>query len=126
MKWHRDNRSEDGVMRIPVNSPVWRNMEEKYDKLKDARSVMLQICTDRIKLAGLNSVSDSVWPITFTLLNLNLQLAMHKGHVLLFTIVPSIFHTPYTTYTCCRYTHYVFYLLLNFEFKRPNTVGVAQ
>lgn len=88
MIWHRDNRSEDDVMRIPADSPAWKAMEAKYDKMKDARSVMLQISTDGINPAGLNSASHSIWPITCTLLNLNPKLAMHKGHILLSTIIP--------------------------------------
>lgn len=88
MIWHRDNRSKDDVMRIPADSPAWKSMEAKYDKMKDARSVMLQISTDGINPAGINSVSHSLWPITMTLLNLNPQLAMHKGHIILSTIVP--------------------------------------
>lgn len=94
MIWHHDNRSHDDVMRIPADTPAWKAMEEKYEKMKDARSVMLQVSTDGINPAGVNSASHSLWPITLTILNLNPQLAMHKGHILLSTIVPGLYINP--------------------------------
>lgn len=81
-------------MRIPADTPAWKAMEEMYDEMKDARSVMMQISTDGINPAGLNSASHSLWPITITQLNLNPKLAMHKGHILLSTIVPGFILNP--------------------------------
>ena len=87
-------------MRIADDSPTWKAIEDMYDEMKDARSVMLQVSIDGINPAGLNSASHSLWPITCTILNLNPKFAMHKGHILLSTIVPGLTSNPQPLIQC--------------------------
>ena len=49
MKWHKEKRKDDGVMRHPADSKAWKHLAEKYREkefAKDARSVRLGLASD--------------------------------------------------------------------------------
>ena len=48
MKWHKEGRVDDGVMRHPADSKAWKHVDKKYAKKfsKDARSVRLGLASD--------------------------------------------------------------------------------
>ena len=35
MSWHALNRSTDGKMRVPSDSPAWKHVEEKWPEFKE-------------------------------------------------------------------------------------------
>ena len=88
--WHCDNQSKDNVTCILTNNPAWKIIKKKYSQMRDARCIWLQLGTDGFHLFSLQSSSHLVWPIILSLLNLNPKLAMHKGHIMLNTIVSSM------------------------------------
>ncbi|XP_050233461.1 uncharacterized protein LOC126681949 [Mercurialis annua] len=43
MRWHKEGRKEDGVLRHPADSLAWKNFDEKHDDLKRPFSIMSTI-----------------------------------------------------------------------------------
>ena len=61
MKWHKEGRVDDGVMRHPADSKAWKHFDKKYYKKfsKDARSVRLGLASYGFNPFGLMSISHS-------------------------------------------------------------------
>jgi Transposase family tnp2 len=95
MVWHSQNRSngsvDPGVMRMCVDSPVNKFVEERWPDFKlDPRHVRLGLAADGISpfaLAG-KAQPYSVWPVVLTNYNIPPWMAMKKGHLLLSMIIP--------------------------------------
>jgi hypothetical protein len=89
--WHSTNRSSDGIMRMAVDSPANRFLEEEWPEFGgDPRNVRLGLATDGISpfnLAG-RSQPYSVWPVLLMNYNIPPWLSMKKGHLMLSMIIP--------------------------------------
>lgn len=89
--WHSEHRSTDGVMRLAVDSPAAKFVEEEWPEFgRDPRNVRLGLATDGISpfnLAG-KAQPYSVWPVVLTNYNIPPWRAMRKGHLILSIIVP--------------------------------------
>lgn len=89
MAWHHDNRSTDGIFRVPADSPAWKHIEDMYPTFKDEpRNLRLGLAMDGVNPFGLRSSSWSTWPVCLVNYNLPPWLAIKKGHLLLSLIVP--------------------------------------
>lgn len=90
--WHSHHRSTDGVMRLAVDSPAAKFIEDEWPAFgSDPRNVRLGLATDGISpfaLAG-KAQPYSVWPVVLMNYNIPPWLSMKKGHLLLSMIVPS-------------------------------------
>jgi hypothetical protein len=66
MDYHARNRSEDGVLRMPVDGSTFREIEEKWADFKDEpRNVRLSLAADGVNpFRELRSIY-SMWPIFF-------------------------------------------------------------
>jgi hypothetical protein len=89
--WHSKHRSSDGVMRMAVDSPANKLLEEEWpDFGRDPRNIRLGLATDGISpfnLAG-RSQPYSVWPVVLMNYNIPPWLSMKKGHLILSMIIP--------------------------------------
>ena len=49
MVWHKSHRSEDGVMRLPVDSPAHKHVESTWPEFgRDPRHVRLGLASDGV------------------------------------------------------------------------------
>ena len=56
MSWHVENRSTDGIMRIPSDSLAWKHIETKWPMFeREPRNLRLGLGTDGVNPFGLRS-----------------------------------------------------------------------
>lgn len=89
MSWHADNRSEDGKMRHPSDSPSWRNVDYRWPEFgREARNIRLGLAAD-----GINPHSNglknrySCWPVMLVIYNLPPWLCMKRKFIMLSTLI---------------------------------------
>ena len=88
MVWHSKNRSEEGVIRLPVDSPAFKHVEDTWPEFKtDPRHVRLGLAGDGISPHNLGRPT-SIWPIVLTNYNIPPWLSTKKGHLMLSLIIP--------------------------------------
>lgn len=91
MTWHKEHRSDDGVMRLVVNSPAVAHIEETWPEFaRDPRHVRFGLATDGISPYSIKSSTYSTWPVALMNYNIPPWLATKKGFVILALIIPGI------------------------------------
>ena len=64
MDYHAHNRSQDDILRTPVDGCAFRDMEEKWSHFKEEpRSVRISLATDGVNPYVEKRSIYSVWPI---------------------------------------------------------------
>ncbi|GAA0167334.1 hypothetical protein LIER_22290 [Lithospermum erythrorhizon] len=88
MRWHGEERKDDGVIRHPADSSGWKDFDNKHPKFAS------DVCNVRIGLTshGFNpyrnmSLSHSTWPVVIIIYNLPSWLCMKQSFLLLSTLV---------------------------------------
>ena len=75
MRWHKDERVEDGGMRHPADSITWKSFDEEFSQfMGDARNVRFGLAC-----AGFQPFEDSqhsIWPVVLIPYNLPPWLCM--------------------------------------------------
>ncbi|KAL2609817.1 hypothetical protein R1flu_028390 [Riccia fluitans] len=89
MRWHHENRSDDGIMRTVGDSQAMQHVEATYDRLRDnLRAVRLGIAIDGFSPIGFSWKSYPIWPVMLINYNIPPWLATKKGHMMLSLIIP--------------------------------------
>lgn len=91
MVWHSKHRSQDGVMRLTVDSPAHKWVEERWGDFKtDPRNVRLGLASDGISPHSLGGKGRPtlVWPVVVMNYNIPPWMSMKKGHLLMSLIIP--------------------------------------
>lgn len=89
--WHSKHRSDDEVMRLPVDSPCHKFVERRWPAFaQDPRHVRLGLATDGISPHSMVGKGQpyTVWPVVLMNYNIPPWLSMKKGHLMLSMIVP--------------------------------------
>ncbi|XP_074360834.1 uncharacterized protein LOC141701089 [Apium graveolens] len=89
MSWHANNRSKDGKMRHPSDSPSWRNVDCRWPEFgSEARNIRLGLAADGINPHnnGLNN-RYSCWPVMLVTYNLPPWLCMKRKLMMLTTLI---------------------------------------
>ncbi|RYA73316.1 hypothetical protein DD595_25115 [Enterobacter cloacae complex sp. 4DZ3-17B2] len=87
--WHEENKSSDGVLRIPADCAVWKHIDGTWsDFAREARNLRLGLAMDGVNPFGQRSTSYSVWPVVIVNYNIPPWLTTKKGHLWLSLIVP--------------------------------------
>jgi hypothetical protein len=85
-------RSEDGVLRMPVDGSTFRNIEEIWPFFKEEPcNVRLSLEADGVNPFGELMSIYSVWPIFFINNNLPPWMSIKREHIMLAMIIPGIF-----------------------------------
>ncbi|KAJ9539304.1 hypothetical protein OSB04_032037 [Centaurea solstitialis] len=89
MTWHNTGRSEDGVMRHPVDGSSWKEFDMKYPNFsKEPRNVRLGLAADGFNPFGNMSSAHSTWPVVVTTYNLPPWLCMKESSFMLTLLIP--------------------------------------
>ena len=89
LTWHATNRSTDGVMRVPADSPAWQHIESTWPEFRDEpRSLRLGLATDGVNPFGVRSTSWSTWPVMIVNYNIPPWETTKKGNILLSLLIP--------------------------------------
>ena len=85
MRWHKEDRKKDGMLRAPTDGSQWRKIERKYweDFAGDARNVCFGLRADGINPFGEQSSNHSTWPMTLFIYNLPPWLCMKRKFIMM-------------------------------------------
>ena len=89
--WHSKHMSDDGVMRMAVDSPSNKFVEAEWpDFQRDPRHVRLGLATDGISPFNLVGKAQpySIWPVVLMNYNIPPWMSMKKGHLILSMLIP--------------------------------------
>ena len=89
MSWHSSHRSDDGMWRIPADTPAWKHIEDEWPSFKtEPRNLRLGLGMDGVNPFGFKSTAYSVWPVVLVNYNLPPSMAIKKGHLMLSLLIP--------------------------------------
>ncbi|MCO5549938.1 hypothetical protein L7F22_003415 [Adiantum nelumboides] len=89
MSWHANNKSIDGMMRVPADSPAWKHIETKWPWFeREPRHLRLGLGTDGVNPFGFRSTKWSTWPVVLVNYNIPPWLSIKKGHLILSLLIP--------------------------------------
>ncbi|XP_052624731.1 uncharacterized protein LOC128132267 [Lactuca sativa] len=89
MIWHSTRRSEDGVMRHPIDGESWKKIDVDYpDFLSESRNVRLGLVADGFNPFGNMCNPHSTWPVVLTTYNLPPWLCMKESSFMLALLIP--------------------------------------
>ena len=80
MRWHFENKNDDGLLRHPCDGKAWKHFDRVYpDFVADPRHVRLGLCSDGFTpYIQASTSSYSCWPIFVTPYNLLPEMCMTK------------------------------------------------
>nr|ABG22528.1 transposon protein, putative, CACTA, En/Spm sub-class [Oryza sativa Japonica Group] len=88
MRWHAEERQQDGMLRHPADGSQWRNIDRKFkDFGKDARTIRFGLSTDGMNPFGEMSSGHSAWPVTMCIYNLLPWLCMKRKYIMMPIII---------------------------------------
>ncbi|KAK9936382.1 hypothetical protein M0R45_013227 [Rubus argutus] len=89
LRWHFNNKSNDGKMRHPVDSVTWDLVDDKWQSFSaDPRNLRLGLATDGFNPFSMLSSKYSCWPVMLVTYNLPPMLCMKKENIMLTLLIP--------------------------------------
>jgi hypothetical protein len=71
MRWHKETRKQDNMLRHPANGSQWRKMDRTLPTfVDDARNIRFGLSMDGMNPFGEQSSGHSTWPVTLCIYNL--------------------------------------------------------
>ena len=71
MRWHKEERKKDSMLRHPADGSQWRKIDKTYPEFDlDARNIRFGLSTDGMNLYGEMSSGLSTWHVTLCMYNL--------------------------------------------------------
>ncbi|KAL3639233.1 hypothetical protein CASFOL_017140 [Castilleja foliolosa] len=84
LRWHSDERIDDGQLRHPADSPQWKKMDQLYPSFgNELRNLRLGLCTDGMNPYGNLSSQHSAWPVLLVIYNLSPLMCMKRKYIML-------------------------------------------
>nr|ABA98354.1 transposon protein, putative, CACTA, En/Spm sub-class [Oryza sativa Japonica Group] len=88
MRWHTEERQQDGMLRHLADGSQWRNIDRKFkDFGKDARNIRFGLSTNGMNPFREMSSGHSTWPITMCIYNLLPWLCMKRKYIMMPIII---------------------------------------
>jgi hypothetical protein len=88
-RWHDEERTRDDVLRHPVDSPLWKDLDLKHPKFaKDSRNIRLAFATDGFNPYRTQSISYSIWPGICIPYNFLPSMCMKQSNFILSLLIP--------------------------------------
>ncbi|KAL0333045.1 UNVERIFIED_CONTAM: hypothetical protein Scaly_2206000 [Sesamum calycinum] len=89
MTWHHEDRTKDGYMRYPSDSPLWHTFDREHrDFGKDPRNVRLGLAVDGFSPFRTMGVAHSTWHIILTSYNMPPFMCMKEPFFFLTLLIP--------------------------------------
>ncbi|KAL3622591.1 hypothetical protein CASFOL_034002 [Castilleja foliolosa] len=84
LRWHVDEKIDDGQLRHPADSPQWKKMDQLYPSFgNEPRNLRLGLCTDGMNPYGNFCSQHSAWPVLLVIYNLSPLLSMKRKYIML-------------------------------------------
>ncbi|XP_051199238.1 uncharacterized protein [Lolium perenne] len=88
-RWHAEDRTQDGLLRHPADSLLWKDFEDKNPKFaKDSRSIRLALATDGFNPFRSMNLSYSIWPVLMIPYNFSHNMVMKQPNFILSLLIP--------------------------------------
>lgn len=89
MTWHASNKSEDGKMRGPVDSPQWEHIRVTHVEFeRESRNLHLGLCADGINPHSQKRSTHSLCPVLLVNYNIPPWLTIKKFFIMLALLIP--------------------------------------
>ena len=84
LRWHKEDRKKDVMLRHPADGSQWRKIDRKFKSFSDdARNLIFGLSTDGFNPFGEQSSSHSTWPVTLCIYNLPPWLCMKRKFIMM-------------------------------------------
>ena len=84
LRWHKEERKKDMMMRHPADGSQWRKIDRVFPKFSDdARNLRFGLSTDGFNPFGEQSSSHSTWHVTLCIYNLPPWLCMKRKFIMM-------------------------------------------
>src|ERR1041385_6367486 len=84
LRWHKEDRKNDVMLRHPADGSQWRKIDRKFKSFSDdARNLKLGLSTDGFNPFGEQSSSHSTWPVTLCIYNLPPWVCMKRKFIMM-------------------------------------------
>ncbi|XP_020271957.1 uncharacterized protein LOC109847122 [Asparagus officinalis] len=94
MRWHMEERTDDGKIRHPADAEAWKHMDRTFPWFaNECRNVRLGLSSDGFNPFGIMSSGWSTWPVVLTPYNLPPWLCMKQPYMILSLLIPGK-HAP--------------------------------
>ena len=88
LTWHADDRTKDGMMRHPADSPTWELIDKKWpDFGREPRNLRLALSSDGFNPHSSLSSRYSCWPVILVTYNLPPWLCMKRKYMMLTLLI---------------------------------------
>src|SRR6185295_14164624 len=89
MRWHKEERKQDSMLRHPADGSQWRKIDRTYtDFALDARNIRFGLSMDDMNPFGEMSSGHSTWPVTLCIYNLPPWLCMKWKFIMMPVFIP--------------------------------------
>ncbi|KAH0751289.1 hypothetical protein KY290_030521 [Solanum tuberosum] len=89
MRWHHENKANDGIMRHPVDSKAWKKFDELHQSFAvEPRNVRLGLASDGFQPFGCSRTPYSIWPVVLIPYNLPPWLCIKQENFILSMLIP--------------------------------------
>jgi hypothetical protein len=89
MRWHKDGRRDDGNLRHPADSIVWKEFDKEHVQFaKDSCNMRLGLSSDGFNPFGNMSTSYSMWPVILVPYNLPPWRCMKDPYMMMSLLIP--------------------------------------
>jgi hypothetical protein len=89
MRWHKEGRVNDGVLRHPADSMAWKRLDELHPWFaSNSRNVRLGLASDGFNPFGVMSTSHSTWPIVLVPYNLPPWMCLKQPFWIMSMLIP--------------------------------------
>lgn len=84
LRWHKEDRKEDEMLRHPADGSQWRNIDSEFKEFAaDARNLRFGLSIDGLNPFGEQSSSHSTWPVTLCIYNIPPWLCMKQKYIMM-------------------------------------------
>src|SRR5687767_8408194 len=84
MRWHKEDRKEDEMLRHLADGAQWRSIDRTFpDFESDARNIRFGLSTDGFNPFGELSSGHSTWTVTLSMFNLPPWLCMKRKFIMM-------------------------------------------
>ena len=89
MRWHKEERKQDSMLRHPADGSQWRKIDRTYtDFALDARNIRFGLSTDVMNPFGEMSSGHITWSVTLCIYNLPPWLCMKRKFTMMPILIP--------------------------------------
>lgn len=90
IKWHQENKANDGMMSHPTYSKAWEMVDEIYQSfVMEPRNVRLGLSSDDFQAFGCSRTLYSIWPMVLIPSNVTPWLCMKHENFILSMLISS-------------------------------------